>query len=78
MKEVGKMKICNECNSEMESGYVQSRDGVYWDSKVRRVAVLAGINSSAIKLSGDAEGVFSGSAAKAYLCEKCRKVVIYY
>ena len=61
----------------MAKGYIQSRDGVFWDDKERVIAALS-LGKNAIKLSGDSEGAFSGSSAVAYRCEHCRLVVIEY
>ena len=74
----GNFMICNDCNSVMKEGYIQSRDGIYWDSKIRTIAALGSISSTAIRLFNDDGGAYSGNKTKAYLCEKCKKVVIFY
>lgn len=69
--------ICKKCGKEMIKGYIQCRDGVFWDEKLRKVAALP-LSGSALKLSGDASGPFSGSAVEAYHCRECRTITIEY
>lgn len=65
---------CPYCNEEMTPGYIQSRDGVYWNNKERKVAALPPING--IKLSTN--GNLFTSSAKAFNCPKCKKIIIDY
>ena len=69
--------ICPYCGKEMEFGYIQCRDGVTWTRKLVRVAALAALSRSAVRLSY-ALGPFDGSAVEAYRCADCKKVVIEY
>ncbi|MGN0721598.1 MAG: PF20097 family protein [Anaerovoracaceae bacterium] len=69
--------LCKCCGSEMSKGYIQCRDGVYWDEKKRKLAAIP-LSSTAIKISSDDGGAFSGSAVVAYRCEKCRRIEIEY
>ena len=69
--------ICKICGKEMTKGYIQSRDGIFWDEKVRKVAALP-LSKSAIRISGDSTGPFSGSSVEAYRCKECRIIVIEY
>ncbi len=68
---------CPYCNSEMKLGYIQSRDGVVWDAKKRKIAAFPSLRSDAIVL-GSADGAFSGTSIQAYNCEKCKKIIIDY
>lgn len=69
---------CTCCGSDMQKGYIQSRDGVYWSNKLQVIAAIKGLSSDSIKLSGDNEGPFSGSYVVAWKCNKCRKILIEY
>lgn len=66
---------CPYCNTEMILGYIQCRDGVYWSKRKRLVAALPALDESAVLLSSK-DGMFSISAAKAYRCYKCNKIII--
>ncbi len=68
---------CPYCNTEMELGYIQCRDGVIWDRQKRTVAALPSFRNSAIVL-GSGNGLFSGASVTAYNCKKCKKIVIEY
>ena len=68
---------CPYCNTEMELGYIQCRDGVSWNNKKSKIATFASSNLNAISLASD-HGIFSGSSAVAYNCRKCKKIMIDY
>lgn len=68
---------CPYCGAEMTPGYIQSRDGVYWDTKKRLVAALPPRGGDAVIL-GTGGGPFSGAAVLAYHCTKCKKILIDY
>ena len=68
---------CPYCNTEMILGYIQCRDGVYWSKWKRLIAALPALDESAVLLSFK-NRVFSISAAKAYRCIKCNKIIIDY
>lgn len=65
---------CPYCDMEMELGYIQCRDGVYWNDKKRIVAAIPPMGG--IKLSSN-ETPF-GATASAYCCPKCKKIIIDY
>ena len=69
--------ICPNCNQEMEKGYIQCRDGIYWTPKKQLVAALSSLGIGAIKIGQD-RGLSSNSIAEAYHCKNCKKVIIDY
>ena len=69
---------CNNCGREMTLGYIQCRDGVYWNANKKRIAAIAGGGKGSILLSGLSEGPFAGSSAEAYKCDNCKIVMIKY
>ena len=68
---------CPYCNKEMESGYVQCRDGLHWTPKKQKVAALSGMGKGAV-LIGNEEGLVPNITAVAYHCEECKFVLIPY
>ena len=73
-----KMK-CPYCGEEMQLGCIQCRDGVYWSEKERVIAALNIGGGKSIKLNEKSiGGPFGGASAEAWLCEKCKKIVIGY
>ncbi len=64
---------CTKCNNEMELGYIQCRDGVYW-SKNKRLLSAVCLSPDAIPLSG----VFEGGTVEAYNCQTCKQIIIKY
>ena len=73
-----KMK-CPYCGEEMQLGCIQCRDGVYWSEKERVIAALNIGGGKSIKLNEKSiGGPFGGASAEAWLCEKCKKIVIEY
>lgn len=71
-----KDKKCPYCNTDMLSGYIQCRDGVYWCKNKRKIAALPPFKDN-IALANQA-GVFNGHSVEAYNCPKCKKIIIYY
>ena len=64
---------------EMQLGCIQCRDGVYWSEKERVIAALNIGGGKSIKLNEKSiGGPFGGASAEAWLCEKCKKIVIEY
>ena len=39
---------CPYCDKEMQSGYIQCRDGLHWTPKKQKVAALSGMGKGAI------------------------------
>ena len=68
---------CPYCNTKMQKGYVQCRDGVYWNSKKQWVAALASLGREATPLY-DEEQNGPKSEAIAYNCRRCKTVIIPY
>lgn len=77
---VGVIKMkCPYCGEEMQLGCIQCRDGVYWSEKERVIAALNIGGGKSIKLNEKSiGGPFGGASAEAWLCEKCKKIVIEY
>ena len=70
---------CPYCGEEMQLGCIQCRDGVYWSEKERVIAALNIGGGKSIKLNEKSiGGPFGGASAEAWLCEKCKKIVIEY
>lgn len=72
-------KCCPYCQSEMESGYIQCRDGISWSKQKRTIAAIQPRNTRknpSIILT--ASFPFSDAAVEAYVCTKCKKIVIDY
>ena len=67
---------CPYCNKEMESGYIQCRDGVTWTPKKQLVAALSFFGKGSISLENGAAD--NSSTVYAYKCGTCKKVVIDY
>ena len=68
---------CPYCGEEMQLGCIQCRDGVYWSEKERVIAALNIGGGKSIKLNEKSiGGPFGGASAEAWLCEKCKKIVI--
>lgn len=67
---------CPCCDKEMELGYIQCRDGVYWTPKKQFVAALSCFGKGSTSLANGAAD--NADAVYAYKCESCRKVVIDY
>ena len=67
---------CPCCGKEMELGYIQCRDGVYWTPKKQFVAALSCLGKGAVSLANGAAD--NTNAVYAYRCAPCRKVLIDY
>lgn len=70
-------KKCPYCNNDMEKGYIQCRDKLYWSKKIRKVAAIPPIDQS-IPLAIQDISIFKGTAIEAYNCSKCKKIIIPY
>ena len=68
---------CQYCNLEMEKGFVQCRDGVYWTPKKQWVSALSSMAKGAVAIGVD-DKLMPKSRAEAYHCEKCKTVIIPY
>lgn len=68
---------CPYCNNEMQKGYVQNRDGVYWTPKKQWLPAFAFVADGAIPLGRD-DKFMSKSIATAYNCTHCKRVIIFY
>lgn len=68
---------CPFCNNEMQEGFVQCRDGVYWTLKKQKVPALTFLANDAIAIGGN-DRLMPNSMAIAYHCETCKNVMISY
>lgn len=67
---------CPYCGKEMERGFIQCRDGVYWTKKKQFIAALSSWGKGCVSLANGA--AISSSAVYAYKCDSCKKVIIDY
>ena len=71
--------VCPYCGKEMEKGFIQFRDGVWWSEKKRPVSALHIFGGNMVELTKSLPGMTGDRrAADAYLCRDCRKVVVDY
>ena len=68
---------CPYCDNEMQKGYIQCRDGVYWTPIKQWVSALSSMAKGAIAIGTD-DKLMPKSSAEAYHCETCKKVIIDY
>ena len=68
---------CPHCNIEMEKGFVQCRDGVYWTPKKQWVSALSSMAKRAVAIGMD-DKLMPKSKGLAFNCEKCKTVIIPY
>ena len=72
---------CPYCNNEMQLGYIQCRDGVYWTPKKQFIAALSSLAKGSTSLAnGAADNSISDPSKTVYAfkCENCKKVIIDY
>lgn len=67
---------CPYCNKDMESGYIQCRDGVTWTPKKQPVAALSFFGKDSVSLANGAAE--NSRTVYAYKCGECKKVIIDY
>lgn len=67
---------CPYCGKEMEMGYIQCRDDIWWAEKKRLAAAFPSLSKKAVKLA--VSEFFSEAAVEAYLCRGCKKIEIDY
>lgn len=67
---------CPYCKEEMEQGYIQCRDGLWWAKKKRPVPALPSMNKESVKLGTG--GFLEGDTVEAYRCRACKKILIDY
>ena len=68
--------LCPYCGKEMELGYIQCRDGVFWTEKKQLVSSLSFLGKGAVSLENGAAD--DSHAVYAYKCADCKKVIIDY
>ena len=70
---------CPYCSNEMEQGYIQNRDGVYWTPKKVWLSALAPLAMGAISIGSDDKLMPNSKAiAIAWHCDNCKMVIISY
>lgn len=65
---------CPYCHTNMEFGYMQSRDGFSWSKYWMPMASIAKFNSDAIPLRNST----SRKSVYACICQSCKIVLIEY
>lgn len=68
---------CPYCNEEMNLGYIQCRDGVYWSEKKRLVAAMPPVADGSVDLRAIEDGQYKYYTV-AYNCPECKKILIDY
>ncbi len=67
---------CPYCNKEMESGFIQCRDGVTWTPKKQLIPALSVLGKGSLSLANGAAD--NPNTVYAFKCAECKKVVIDY
>jgi len=67
---------CPWCHKEMELGYIQCRDGLFWTPQKQLVAALSGLGRGSTSLANGAAD--NNRTVYACRCAHCRKVLIDY
>ncbi len=67
---------CPYCESEMQLGYIQFRDGVAWTPKKQLVAALSVLGRGSVSLENGATD--NSRTVYAYNCDNCNTVIIPY
>lgn len=67
---------CPICKAEMRKGYIQSGTRLAWVPNVSKLSTEPSLNKDSVLLSKQSR--FSINHVDAYLCEKCKKVLIDY
>jgi len=68
---------CPYCNKEMNSGFIQCRDGIYWTPKKQWTPVFSSMADGAVPI-GEDDRLMPNSKAIAYNCLQCKTIVIPY
>lgn len=69
-------KECVECGGEVKKGYIQCGNRIAWVPEVSKASIEPSMNKDSILLSNQTR--FSINHVDAYICEKCKKVVLDY
>ena len=64
---------CPYCNKDTECGVIQSQHEIRW-REARHIFITH--KETDVTLSG--RNIWKGSAARAYLCRECKKIIIDY
>lgn len=62
---------CPYCDAEMEAGFIQSRDPIFWSARKRHIAKIPAHPSDV----GVAGGELTGFYAAAFYCRACNKLI---
>ena len=63
---------CPYCDTEMEQGYLQSRDPIFWSTRKRHVAKIPSGPTDV----GVADGELTGFYAEAFYCRACNRLIV--
>ena len=72
--------VCPYCDNEMELGLIQSPHEIAWTRGDKKHTIAAAkFHEGSVVLSPlSIKTAIEGNAVKAYICRKCRKVIIDY
>ena len=65
---------CPYCDKEMESGYIQCRDGIHWTPKKQLVAALSFLGKGRVSLANGEDDDWG--VAITFICRDCKKAII--
>ena len=68
---------CPYCNNEMQNGFVQCRDGVYWTPDKQWMSTFVPMAKGSVPIGTDDKWMPNGKAV-AYHCVQCKMVIIPY
>lgn len=63
---------CPYCSEEMDRGYIQSAQSIFWSKKKKKIFFSPRQSAGDISIAGG----FGGSTQQAFVCPKCDKVII--
>lgn len=67
---------CSNCGGKVNKGYIQCGNRIAWVPEVSKISVEPNLNKDSILLSN--QNRFSINSVDAYICEKCKKVILDY
>lgn len=62
---------CLKCNEEMKKGYIQSSRIIFWGEEKHKAMFMPSKESEFFV----SKGLFNGSTAESFYCEKCKLLI---